>query len=84
MENKKTTELLDLLKSLVDKEGNLKNGWEKAYDELLTREPFDRIFRNEIGNDGTMEDDIEDLKDKVKKLMRHKHYKNNDDVMIRI
>ena len=83
MENKTTTELLDLLKSLVDKDGNLDDKWSDVYDELKTREPFNLILSNSE-NEETLEDRIDDLEAEVKKLTRHKHDSKTNDVMIRI
>ena len=40
MENKTTTELLDLLETLKDKDGNLDDKWKDVWDVILEREPF--------------------------------------------
>lgn len=72
MENKKTSELLDLLTSLVDEDGGLKEGWEEVRDELWKRSPFDQIFP--AYDDGeSLEEKIEWLETEVKKLKRHSH-----------
>ncbi len=85
MENKTTTELLNLLKTLVDKSGNLKDGWRQAYDELLTREPFLTILKNDIlPENETLEGKIEGLEEEMKLLKRHKHEEKSGDVMVRI
>lgn len=84
MENKKTTELLDLLKTLIDKDGNLKEGYREALDELKTREPFDFIFADEYANGESLEERIGEIEAKVKKLKRHKHDEKSGDVLIRI
>ena len=79
MENKTTTELIDLVTKLVDKDGHLKDGWEEADEELKSRSPFNEIF----GIEGIMER-LETLEKEVKKLKRHKHDERTGDVMIRI
>lgn len=85
MENKTTTELLDLLESLVTKEGNLKAGWEDALEELKSREPFNAILKNSvISDEETLEGRIENIEQSIKELKRHKHNPNNCDVLIRI
>jgi len=47
MENKKTTELLDLIPKLIDKNGNLLEGYDEALEELKNREPFYEILNEE-------------------------------------
>jgi len=84
MENKTTTELLDLLTKLVDKEGNLQDGWQEAYDELLTRTPFDSILESELETGESLQERVDDLEHEIKKLNRHKHDEKNGDVLIRI
>jgi len=85
MENKKTTELLDLLQTLIDKDGNLLEGYEEAFEELKKREPFFQIF-----DDGWedslpwLTNKIEELEAEIKKLKRHKHDIKSGDVLIRI
>lgn len=85
MENKTTTELIDLLKKLIGKEGNLKEGWGEAFEELKSREPFYSIM-NEESDEGlpALQKRIEDLEADVKKLKRHKHDEKTGDVLIRI
>ena len=92
MENKTTTELLDLLDK-TPKEG------EKGYDdfwasggkyqqiitELKEREPFIQI----LGEDWDASlpavwEEIESLQEDIKKLKRHKHEEKSGDVVIRI
>ena len=84
MENKKTTELLDLLKTLIDKDGNLLDGWNEAYEELKTREPFNTILTNEFSDGESLEEKVEELEAEIKKLKRHKHDDKTGDVLIRI
>jgi hypothetical protein len=85
MENKTTIELIELLTKLVDKEGNLLDGWSEAYDELKNREPFHVILKNGvIPDDETLEGRLELLEEDIKKLKRHKHDEKTNDVLIRI
>lgn len=84
MENKTTTELLDLLTKLVDKDGKLKNGYDEAYDELKKREPFNNILKSDYKTGESLEERLNELEETVKLLKRHKHDKNNDDVLIRL
>ena len=85
MENKKTTELLDLLKTLIDKDGNLLEGWEEAYEELKMRTPFSEILDANLDDSlPSLKEQIEDLKVEVKQLKRHKHDEKSGDVLIRI
>lgn len=84
MENKKTTELLDLLQKLVDKDGNLLDGYDEAYEELKSREPFSNILESKYETGESLEEKIAYLEDEVKKLKRHKHDEKNGDVLIRI
>ncbi len=85
MENKKTTELLDLLKTLIDKDGNLDDKWSDVWDEILEREPFYTILHPD-GDEGipTIISEIDKLKAEIKKLKRHKHDEKSGDVLIRI
>ena len=84
MENKTTTELIDLVAKLIDKDGNLLKGWDEAWEELQTRQPFFDIFSGDMdGSLPNLQEQIDDLRSEVKKLKRHKHDKNGD-VLIRI
>lgn len=85
MENKTTTELIDLLHSLVDKKGNLKEGYNEAFEELKNREPF-YILLNEDFDESipAIMGYIKSLEAEIKLLKRHKHDEKNDDVMVRI
>ena len=89
MENKKTTELLDLLwKGELDsetREQDEKNDEVRA--ELYKRPPFDKLFGdNKWGdaNDPTFENRIDELEENTKLLKRHKHDSSSGDVMVRI
>lgn len=85
MENKKTTELLDLLTKLIDKEGNLLEGWDEAWEELKGRHPFWDLFDEDYDESlPALREEIDDLKVEIKKLKRHKHHLFSGDVLIRI
>ena len=84
MENKTTTELLDLVTKLVDKEGRLKEGYNEAIEELKKREPFVSILKSDFETGESLEERLDELEETVKLLKRHKHDKNNDDVLIRL
>lgn len=84
MENKKTTELIDLLEKLVDKDGSLLDGYEEAYEELRKRSPFNLILKDEYESGESLEEITEKLVDDIKLLKRHKHDERNGDVLIRI
>lgn len=91
MENKKTTELLDLLWTLESAPEDKQN-WEKhseAMDELIKRPPFNRIlgenvFGSENVGDMTIEERTTILLDDMKLIKRHKHDEKTGDVMVRI
>lgn len=87
MENKKTTELIDLLNNLSEEKGDWKAGgkYEQIMDELKTRCPFSEI----IGEDSdeslpAVREQISEIQDEIKKLKRHKHEEKSGDVVIRI
>jgi len=84
MENKTTTELLNLLQSLVDEDGKTKEGYEEAYAELRKREPFESILESEYQTGESLEEKVAELEADVKELKRHKHDEKNGDVLIRI
>jgi len=91
MENKKTSELLDLIWELDNTpEDKQKDGhWEKyeeANAELRKREPFKRLLgESEYSNEYlTHEEQLAEFKDDIKLLKRHKHDEKNGDVLVRI
>ena len=85
MENKKTTELLDLLQNLKDEDYEADGKYRQIMDELKKREPFDMIFDEMMENSlPYLVEIVEDLQDEIKKLKRHKHEYKTGDVMIRI
>ena len=88
MENKTTTELLELLRKLPDEgEGIWGEGgkFEQLMGELATRHPFYDIL-NEDDDDSlpAAHQAIKELQEEVKKLKRHKHDEKTGDVMIRV
>lgn len=82
MENKKTTELLDLLDK-KRKEDKWDEETSAIVDELKSREPFYSLWKPG-GNDVPMDEELEDIKGDIKLLKRHKHDQKTDDVMVRI
>jgi len=87
MENKTTTELLDLYKTLTDKEGNIldQDKYDTWWEEIKKREPFFQII-NEDWEDSlpALKENIENIQEDIKLLKRHKHEEKTGDVMIRI
>ena len=87
MENKTTTELLELLSKLTDEKGDFKAGgkYDRIMEELKTRYPFYDIFNEEYENSlPALREEIDELKADIKKLKRHKHDGKSGDVLIRI
>lgn len=87
MENKTTTELLDLLWKLENApEG--KQDWDKFGEviaELRKRTPFsDIIGEKDSANEYSLEERIESLEEDMKLLKRHKHDSHTGDVLVRI
>ena len=85
MENKKTTELIDLLNKLSEEDFEAGGKYEKVIGELRDREPFSQI----LGEDWETSlpavwEVIEELQNEIKKLKRHKHEEKSGDVMVRI
>lgn len=87
MENKTTTELLDLAWKLENLPEN-KQDWDKYEEviaELRKRYPFSEILgEKDDPNDYTLEEKVEELEDDVKLLKRHKHDEKTGDVLTRI
>lgn len=83
MENKTTTELLEILWKI--EKADTGNDWDKhaeAYAELRKRPPFNTIIGD--SSDETLEEKIERFEEDLKLLKRHKHDQNNGDVLVRI
>jgi len=90
MENKTTTELLDLLFKLDKKleKDSESVDWEQ-YEAIVAiikkRFPFNQILGElDDPNDCSLEERIESLEEELKKLKRHKHDEKTGDVLIRI
>ena len=87
MENKNTTELLDLLWKL-ESATEEKQDWDKYGEviaELRKRPPFsDIIGQKDSANEYSLEERIENLEEDLKLLKRHKHDSHNGDVLVRI
>ena len=89
MENKKTTELLDLLMKVSFDEKSNQHDIDDVFAELCKRPPFDKLFgENQYGSSNTREmthdERLEELEDDVKLLKRHKHDDKSGDVLVRI
>ena len=78
MENKKTSELLDLLNECDEEKGDYEaeGKYAQIWDELQTREPFCFL----IGSDNedlsftpSISNAVEEMRDDIKKLKRHGH-----------
>ena len=84
MENKKTSELLDLLWEKTS--GANKDNWDDECTEILAelekREPFFTFTRD--NNLEEIPDVIDEIKGDIKLLKRHKHDEKNGDELIRI
>jgi hypothetical protein len=87
MENKTTTELLDILSKLKEEKGDFASGgkYEQIMDVLKTREPFTYLLNEDWDTSlPAASEAIKDLQEEIKKLKRHKHDPKSGDVMIRI
>lgn len=85
MENKKTSELLDLLWRLENEENP---DWDEVGDvraELEKRPPFNDIIGvKDDKNDWTHAERLDSLDEDMKLIKRHKHDEKSGDVMVRI
>lgn len=89
MENKTTSELLDLLfkyEKQAEKDDDFDwDKYEEVLGELRNREPFKKIIGESSQNDeATLIEKVEELIEDVKLLKRHKHDEHSGDVLIRI
>lgn len=89
MENKKTTELLDLLQKVGIDEKSNQGDVDEVFAELCKRPPFDKLFgenQYDSSNTGDMthEERLDEIEGDVKLLERHKHDEKSGDVMVRI
>lgn len=85
MENKTTTELLNLLNSLKETDYASGGKYERLIAELRKREPFIQIL-DEDWDEGipALWRKIEELQETIKLLKRHKHDEKTGDVMVRV
>lgn len=86
MENKKTSELLDLIQEEPETNEDFEK-FDEVVAELGKRWPFSKLFgESEFSNvaDMTFEERLEQLEADVKLLKRHKHDTHTGDVMTRI
>ncbi len=87
MENKTTTELLEVLRKKGTGSGDNydQETYDSAFTELKKRSPFWEIL-DEDWEEGipAILVRLADLEDEVKKLKRHKHDEKTGDVMIRV
>ena len=87
MENKTTSELLNLLANLDENKGDWQTGgkYEQIMDVLKTREPFNTILGEDFDESlPAAFEAIKELQEEIKQLKRHKHDQKTGDVMIRI
>ncbi|TCU78846.1 hypothetical protein EDE08_101628 [Bradyrhizobium sp. R2.2-H] len=83
MENKTTTELLDLLWKIESQKEPDWDKYEEVRAELEKRPPFKFIGIND-NSDESHDTRIDELESDVKLLKRHKHDPHSGDVMTRI
>ena len=81
MENKKTTELLDLLYEKT-KDGEWDDECNEIREELENREPFYSWIHD--NNGVLLKESLEQTDENVKLLKRHKHDNKSGDVLVRI
>jgi hypothetical protein len=87
MENKTTSELLNLLVNLDEKKGDWQTGgkYEQIMDVLKTREPFNSILGEDFDESlPAAFEAINELREDIKLLKRHKHDEKSGDVMVRL
>lgn len=86
MENKTTSELLEILWKIEKKDGGDEwDKYEEAFAELCKRPPFkDLIGQKEEANEYSHEERLDNIEEDIKLLKRHKHDEHSGDVLIRI
>ena len=87
MENKTTTELINLLNNLSEDKGDFATGgkYEKILGELRDREPFIQILGEDWDTSlPAVWEAIKEIQEDIKLLKRHKHEERSGDVMTRI
>ena len=85
LENKTTTELIDLLNKLTEDDYKSGGKYEQLIGELSNREPFLQIL-DEDWDTGlpAVWRALEEIKEDIKLLKRHKHDDKSGDVLVRI
>lgn len=86
MENKTTTELIDLLnKEFSDADFDDGGEYDQVMKELKNRSPFQEML-NEVYEESLpiLAAQVQSLQNDVKLLKRHKHDEKNGDVLVRI
>ena len=86
MENKTTTELIDLLnQEFKDSDYDDGGKYVRIMNELKNRSPFQEML-NEVYEESLphLANQLEVLREDVKLLKRHKHDEKNGDVLVRI
>lgn len=86
MENKTTTELIDLLnQDFSDEDYDNSGKYTLIMNELKNRSPFQEmlheVYEESLPN---LAKQVEYLQEQVKLLKRHKHDEKNGDVLVRI
>jgi hypothetical protein len=85
MENKKTTELIDELNSLKETDYESNGKYEKLIAELREREPFLQILGEDWDDSlPAVWEAIQEIREAIKLLKRHKHDEKTGDVMVRV
>lgn len=87
MENKTTTELLEILRKKGTGSGDNydEKVSEEAFAELRERAPFWEIFNEDYDESiPYLLRTVKELQEEIKLLKRHKHEPNTGDVMVRI
>lgn len=85
MENKKTSELIDMLDELKEDDYSEGGKYQKIMGELETREFPLQILGEDWDTSLPMAwKAIEELQEEIKKLKRHKHDDKTGDVMVRV
>ena len=85
MENKTTIELINLLNTLKEGDYESNGKYEKLIGELRNREPFIQILSEDWETAlPAVWETIQELREEIKLLKRHKHDEKTGDVMVRV
>ena len=85
MENKKTTELINLLQELKEDDYQSGGKYEQLIGELKSREPFLQILSKDWDDSlPVVWEVLKRIQEDIKSLKRHKHDEKTGDVLIRI